>query len=62
MDYLTIKYSLFYNLSEEEFNKIIEENSIERYERKFKDRTNTYVSIRECVNKDINSAQSSHRI
>ena len=38
MDYLTIKYSLFYNLSEEEFDKIIEDNSIERYERKFKDR------------------------
>ena len=47
MDYLTIKYSFFYNLSEEEFDKIIEDNSIERYERKFKDRTNTYVSIRE---------------
>ena len=47
MDYLTTKYSLFYNLSEEEFDKIIEDNSIERYERKFKDRTNTYVSIRE---------------
>ena len=48
VNYLGIKNSLYDNLSKEKFNKIIEENSIERYERKFNNNIDdTYVSIRE---------------
>ena len=48
VNYLGIKNSIYDNLSEEKFKKIIEENSIERYERKFNNNIDdTYVSIRE---------------
>ena len=48
VNYLGIKNSIYDNLSEEKFKKIIEENSIERYERQFNNNIDdTYVSIRE---------------